>query len=123
MIYIFLILLVLNSWYIYGLWFASKFDYRNDTQFAIDQKNAKFSDVDMDSANPLWKIRFYSFKYFGEKRSKFIIACPPCMSWLHSFYIYFTVRPLQSQGIFIEIVAYIGYVFALCGLNYMFIKD
>lgn len=123
MIQTILILLILNSLYIYGLWFASQFDYRNDTQFAINQKNAKVSDVDMESTMILWRLRFYSLKYVGEYWSKCIITCPPCMASIHSFYVYWAVRPVMSQGLVIEVFAYIGYAFALSGINYMLLKD
>lgn len=123
MIYEYLILLVLNSWYIYGLWFSAQFDFRKDTMYIIENKNMKLSDVDRDSTMINWRLRYYSLKYFGEYWSKCIITCPPCMASVHSFYVYWAVRPVQSQGLLTEIVAYIAYAFALCGLNSMFIKD
>lgn len=123
MIQTILILLILNSLYIYGLWFASEFDYRSDTHYAIDKSKAKVSDVDMDSAMVLWRLKFYSLKYIGDYWSKPIITCPMCMASVHSFYVYWAVRPMQSQGLLIEIFTYIGYAFALSGLNYMLLKD
>jgi len=123
MIYGYLILLVLNSWYIYGLWFSAQFEFRNDTQYAINMDKFTMEDVDRDSTMILWRLRYYSLKYFGEYWSKCIIICPPCMASVHSFYVYWAVRPVQSQGLLTEIVAYIAYAFALSGLNSMFIKD
>lgn len=49
----------------------------------------------------LWKVKYYSLKYFGEFWTKPVCTCPLCMASLHSTYFfaffYFTFGQQQIQ--------------------------
>lgn len=53
-----------------------------------------YDDSVHESRMILWKFRRWAVSTFGEFWSKPICTCPPCMSSLHSTYIYFPALAL-----------------------------
>lgn len=64
-----------------------------------------------ESKMALWKLKFFSLKFFGEFWSKPVCTCPPCMASLHSLW-YWLFVPFTVD----YLIIYPFYILALCGL-------
>lgn len=68
-----------------------------------------------DTKGILWKLKYWAIESLGDKWSKPVISCPPCMASLHSFYVFW----LWAVNCGIEpfhIYLYILYIPALSGM-------
>lgn len=82
------LLLVLSSFMIIGVNRATSFSYHPDAMAAIDYlpEGCDENGVLNDSKMLLWRVRFYSLKYFGEFWSKPVCTCVKCMASLYSVF-------------------------------------
>jgi hypothetical protein len=113
-----ILLLILNSFYIIGLFHSAMFEWKSNFMYKPNRKNMRIENIDSQYNMILWRVRYYSLKYIGDKWSKPVITCPTCMSSLHSTYFYFGYAYWQNQINLIEtFVIYPFYVLMLAGIN------
>jgi len=97
----FILMLILNSLFIFGL--------NKITEYEIDNEGKIIEDSKMF----LWKIRFLFIKYLGSWYSRPFILCVICMSSIIGSIFYWCIMPFN----FINIFIWIFYCISLAGLN------
>ena len=105
----------INSLMIIGLFNAATFDYCHPDDC---KENADYCDdkcIDKYSKMILWRLRYYSIKYFGDFWSKPIITCQKCMASVHSIYVYFYFNKLTLNNLLL----YPFYILLLSGIIVM----
>lgn len=106
-----LLLLFINSIYIFGLHAASDFEYLSEDNPELGvRKNSKMV---------LWWVRYYSEMLLGDFWAKPIAKCITCMSSVHSIYFFWPFMiayyGFQPHHVFYWII----YVGTLAGVNYI----
>lgn len=115
-----ILLLILNSFYIQGLFRSAMFEWKSNFMYKPNRKNMVLQNIDKQYNMILWWIRYYSLKYIGDKWSKPIITCPTCMASFHSTYFYFGYAYWNNTINSIEtFIIYPAYILILAGLNTM----
>lgn len=113
----FILLLIINSLFIQGLYRSSMFEWKSNFMYKPNRNNMKIENVDSQYNMILWRFRYYAIKFLGNYWSKPVITCPTCMASIHSSYFYFGFIYLTNQFTLIHALIYIPYVFTLAGLN------
>ena len=112
-----LILLLLNSLYIFGLYKVVWYNVVVEN----DAENFKLPPT-VRNRELLWFIAFYGKKWFGYEFMKPICLCPSCMSSVHGslfFLIAIITKFVVCATVIHIIVLWAVYILALCGLNYI----
>lgn len=107
---IFSLICVANAYYIIGFNRACYFEYVEELG------GEKTKEVDNESKMILWRVGYYSEKWFGRFASKPIYSCVTCMSSLWGAIPFWLTYLNQFNFTPISIAYYIFYTFVLAGL-------
>jgi hypothetical protein len=115
-----IVLCIANAFAIYGLYWATWFDWKSNGAMQIDITKPNKSLVDEKSKMIFWFIRYYAPIWFGKKWSKPIALCPVCMASVHSTYWYLPVFGIEFT--IASIAQYGLYMLMLAGMNAIIIS-
>jgi hypothetical protein len=106
-----IVFLFINSLQIIGFYTATRFEYLHGSETLIDE----------DSKMILWQVKWYANLFLGKFWSKPVCDCPPCMSGLHSLWIWIPIyyfMPFEFHLLYVHAL----YILALCGLNSLIVS-
>lgn len=73
-------------------------------------------DVDPYSKNLLWYPGYKVYKAVGHFWSKPLFLCPPCMSSVHTLYIYFPALYITGNLTSLTALSWVVYAVIVCGV-------
>jgi hypothetical protein len=106
-----LLMLFINSMLIFGVYKLT--DYEEEEIEKDGFKSTRITDKML-----FWYVRYWCVRRIGEKWSKPICTCQPCMSSLWSFPVFWLMMPINLHSL----LFFPFYVVSLCSINAFLMK-